>query len=200
MSRIVTVCSDSVGTCSGRLARRSHHGRARRRIRGRHDWAFHPARTEKPHSGKACAVRMRHAGRRRRPRAAVGQVLPGRDDLPALRHRSGLSAPVGRRAPRSRVAGLRPDRHLLSDSASWASCTSGARACSIGDRAGRVPHRARLLRTRSEHAPAHAHGHEHGLDPELPFITTTVRMARAVGAHARRSGRRSSGSRAARSR
>src|SRR6516165_5410413 len=50
---------------------------------------------------------MRHARRRRRARAAVGQVLPRGDDLPAVRHRGRLPLPLGDGAARSRLERLR---------------------------------------------------------------------------------------------
>jgi NADH-quinone oxidoreductase subunit A len=42
---------------------------------------------KKPTPEKLAPYECGHAGGRRRPRAPVDQVLPGRDDLPALRHR-----------------------------------------------------------------------------------------------------------------
>src|SRR5262249_5840447 len=50
------------------------------------------------------------AAGRRRPRAPVGEVLPRRDDLPALRHRGRLPLSVGDGAARSRVGRLRAGR------------------------------------------------------------------------------------------
>src|SRR5262245_50549871 len=46
---------------------------------------------------------MRDAAGWRRARAAVGQVLPGGDDFPALRHRSCVSLSVGAGASATRM-------------------------------------------------------------------------------------------------
>ena len=70
------------------------------------DPALEPARPAQAHAGEARAVRVRHAGGRRRARTAVGEVLPGGDDLPAVRHRGRLSVSVGDGAARSRVDGF----------------------------------------------------------------------------------------------
>src|SRR5688572_24427568 len=59
---------------------------------------------------------MRHAGGRRRPRAALGQVLSGRNDLPAVRHRDRLPLSLGRCPTGSRLGGTRAADQLLWDS------------------------------------------------------------------------------------
>src|SRR5690349_22109425 len=58
---------------------------------------------------------MRHAAGRRRARAAIGEVLPDCDDLPALRHRSRVSLSVGDDDARAVVARTDSDRRLLFD-------------------------------------------------------------------------------------
>src|SRR5262245_35999173 len=50
---------------------------------------------------------MRDAAGRRRARAPVGEVLSRGDDLPAVRHRSGVPVSVGDGAARSRLERLR---------------------------------------------------------------------------------------------
>src|SRR5580765_6134006 len=65
------------------LAFHPPHDRARRRVRADLGRAVQRARTEQTFAGKVGAVRMRHAGGGRRARTTVGEVLPGRDDLPA---------------------------------------------------------------------------------------------------------------------
>src|SRR5262245_22218328 len=52
---------------------------------------------------------------------------------------------------------------------------SGARACWTGDRRAELRDRRPVRRHRlSMDTQQHRHGHEHGLDPELPLLTTTV--------------------------
>ena len=55
---------------------------------------------QQPDAREIGALRVRHAGGRRRARAAVGQVLPRGDDLPAVRHRGGVPLSLGAGAPR----------------------------------------------------------------------------------------------------
>src|SRR3954462_13853345 len=83
------------------LAFHPHHDRARRRVRTDLRPALQRARPEETLSREVGALRMRHARRWRRARTPVGQVLPGGDDLPAVRHRGRLPVSVGDGAARS---------------------------------------------------------------------------------------------------
>src|SRR5688500_2256843 len=124
---------------------------------------------------------MRHAGRRQRPRASLGEVLPGGDDLPALRHRGRLPLSVGHVASRPGVGRLLPDSHLLRDSDGRVHlCVAEGRA---GLGAGRHQAHTDAGHGRiAEGCLMAKETHEHGLDPELPFLVgkleTVVKWAR----------------------
>jgi len=63
---------------------------------------------EPPNPRETNALRVRRRASRHRPRAPVSEVLSGSDGFPAIRHRSGVSGPVGRSfSQRSEVRSLR---------------------------------------------------------------------------------------------
>ena len=88
---------------NGRFSTHPDHDWPRRRVCRRIRRVVAVPRPEQADAREDGALRVRHAGRRRRARAAVGQVLPGRDDLPALRHRSRVPLSLGDRVSRARA-------------------------------------------------------------------------------------------------
>src|SRR5690348_3455501 len=107
---------------------------------------------------------MRHAGRRRRARTPVRQVLSGGDGVPAVRHRGGVSLSMGRGAARAGLAGPDADRDVLPDSRGGLHLYLAQGDPRVGARA--PPHGDRAKKS----------GINMGLesDLELPVLTTTV--------------------------
>src|SRR5581483_2931171 len=97
------------------------------------------------------AVRVRHAAGRRRARPPVGEVLPRRDDLPAVRHRGRLSLSVGDGAARPRVERLRASAPVHAPAA-------GRLCLRLAQRRARLGRRETVM----------------GLESEIPVLTTTV--------------------------
>src|ERR1700682_3785854 len=104
---------------------------------------------------------MRDAGRRRRARTPVGEVLSGRDDLSALRHRGRVSVSVGDGPSRSRLDGLRTARpvHVVD-----------ARGLHVRVAQGRP-----RLGERRRRSPADdRRSINMGLEADIPVLTTSV--------------------------
>src|SRR5471030_2060836 len=135
------------------LAFHPHNDRARRRIRADLGPAVQRPRPEQAVTGEVRALRMRHAGRRRRARAAVGQVLPRRDDLPAVRHRSGLPVSVGDGVAFARMGRVRAGAPLHGAAA------RGLRV-RLAQRRARLGKRERVMGLESEF--------------DIPVLTTSV--------------------------
>src|SRR5262245_42435873 len=112
---------------------------------------------------------MRDAGRRRRARTSLGQVLPGGDDFPALRHRDRLSLPVGGVPAQPWVGRVFSDRDVLPGPARGLRLRLAEGRSRLGSRRATV-----AWPQRSESCVNMADTHDHGLDPELPFLTTKL--------------------------
>src|SRR5687768_2161773 len=114
---------------------------------------------------------MRHARRRRCAGAPLGQVLSGGDDLPAVRYRDRLPVSVGAGVAGPRMVRIRPDSDLLPDPCRRLHLRLAQGPARLGARR-RAPH------TRTGGAEGGLvmapETHDHGLDPELPLLTTTV--------------------------
>ena len=153
--------------------------------------AWQASRSQESLSRKIGALRVRHARGGRCARAAVDPVLPDRDDLPAVRHRSRISLSVGAGAASARMARLHAGRALHRSSWWRATFTCGRKVRWIGVKPNssidRIVHRRVDRRSRPV-----------DYDPDLPVLTT--RSTRSCSGRAgRRSGRSRSVSRAARS-
>src|SRR4029079_16420798 len=85
------ICSQAYTLTDAVLALVPVDERAGRRVRADLRAPLERARPQQTHRREVGALRVRDAAGRRRARAPVGQVLPGRDDLPALRHRGRVS-------------------------------------------------------------------------------------------------------------
>src|SRR5262249_8024068 len=84
-----------------------------RRVRGRQRDPVELPGPQKADAGESGAVRVRHAAGWRRAGTPVRQVLSGRDDLPALRHRGGVSLSLGDGAAPARMDRVRPGAAVL---------------------------------------------------------------------------------------
>ena len=81
------------------------------------------------------------------------------------------------------LARLRPDRHVLPDSARRLHLRLAQGRARLGPVARARAASAKAAQTRrTPRTMAHTDTHDHGLDPELPLLTTTVEKAGAVGA------------------
>src|SRR5688500_1108333 len=114
---------------------------------------------------------MRYARRRRCAGAPLGQVLSGGDDLSAVRHRDRLFISLGPGAARPRLVWICPDSDLLPDPC----CRLHLRLAEGAARLGALRRAPQPWTGRAEGGLAMApETHDHGLDPELPLLTTTV--------------------------
>src|SRR5262245_56850065 len=77
---------------------------------------------------------MRHARSWRRPGTPVGEVLSDRDDLPALRHRGGLSLPMGHGSARARMERLRAGGVVHGSAAYWLRVRLAQGSARLGER------------------------------------------------------------------
>src|SRR5262245_8059576 len=81
---------------------------------------------------------MRDAAGRRRARAAPREVLPRRDDLPALRHRGGVPLSVRDGAARAPMVRVRAARGLLRHPVRRLRVRLAERGARLGPRAGMI--------------------------------------------------------------
>src|SRR5262245_1481345 len=105
---------------------------------------------------------MRHAAGRRRPRAAVRQVLSRRDDFPPVRHRGRVPVPVGDGPSRSRLERVRPGGVVHGP----APVRIRVRLAQGG---ARLEHRSRQEQELEPRGASIM-----GLEAEIPVLTTTV--------------------------
>src|SRR4029453_19097502 len=115
---------------------------------------------------------MRDAGGRRCAGTPLGQVLPGGDDLPPVRHRDRLPVSVGPRPARSGVVRVRADFDVFPDSRRRLRVCLAEGASRLGTFGG--PAHSRTARRTEGRITMGTETHAHGLAPDLPLPTTTV--------------------------